>query len=312
MTDPPNVPSGVTAEYIFYSAISVHASGVSNDSGWYVVAGSGSVDLLKIASVSLTLGSASVTSGSFDLARFAIQSAEVTFEGSNYSCLVQRANLALSIGNSGVQVKPNSSSGFVIILSPTIIPFQNGTKAGFVLVTSAKSQPIPSQDWDEKLTTQGATETVNETSWGQTESLEASRTTIKITSVNISNNSLVVNVENIGTTNATLISVDILGQVSSGYPLENETSQSNQKSVIAAFDILSNGTLVEPNSFQEALSSGYLLMPNQNATLTFSGQVSLVGGLNATSSAPSILSAISNTLAVSTSSGVEATYSLHA
>src|SRR5208283_3618675 len=67
LTDPPTLPPSVTNVFITYSSIQVHLASAGNSSGWYTVAFSGSVDLLKVISVSLTLGSSEVVTGVFNL-----------------------------------------------------------------------------------------------------------------------------------------------------------------------------------------------------------------------------------------------------
>src|SRR5271165_5576632 len=88
LTDPPIVPPGVTNVYISYSSIQVHVADAGNQDGWYLVAESGSVDLMSLLNVSLTLGSAAVQTGVFNLISFNITSAAVTINGQNETAYV--------------------------------------------------------------------------------------------------------------------------------------------------------------------------------------------------------------------------------
>src|SRR5579875_245003 len=55
MIDPPNVPPNVVDVYVNYTSIEVHVANAGNQSGWYNVTSSGTIDLMKIVSNSKVL-----------------------------------------------------------------------------------------------------------------------------------------------------------------------------------------------------------------------------------------------------------------
>src|SRR5579872_1140864 len=137
LTDPPIVPAGVTDVFISYSSIDVHVADAGNQDGWYQVADAGSVDLMSLINVSLTLGSAQVQTGVFNLISFNITSAGVTINGVNATAYVPANRISLPIVG-GISVSTGNSSGVLVDLSPEVIPYQNGTSVSYALVPEAK------------------------------------------------------------------------------------------------------------------------------------------------------------------------------
>ena len=96
LTDPPSVPEGVTAVYINYSGLALHAKGLG-DGGWVTVAGQGTLETLGLVNISQTLTSGNVPSGTYNLLAFNITSAEVEYLGTNYSATVNSGRLIVPI-----------------------------------------------------------------------------------------------------------------------------------------------------------------------------------------------------------------------
>ena len=155
LTDPPIVPPGVSAVYISYSSVQVHVGDAGNQDGWYTVADSGSVDLMSLLNVSLTLGSAQVQTGVFNLLSFNITTAAITLNGVNQTAYVPANRISVPIVG-GVSVTDGNSSGVLVDLSPEVVPYQNGTSVSYVLVPEARSVPIPHYVWNYKLEEKGA------------------------------------------------------------------------------------------------------------------------------------------------------------
>ncbi|MDG6922867.1 MAG: hypothetical protein JRN67_06190, partial [Nitrososphaerota archaeon] len=109
-----------------YSDIEAHTFDVNNNSVWFTVANSGTIDLMKVLNSGVTLGSSTVPSGVFDRVRFDITNATITYYGKNYTAIVPLNQLVIPITNGGVALAPNSSAGFVISLSPTVLASSNG------------------------------------------------------------------------------------------------------------------------------------------------------------------------------------------
>ena len=141
MIDPPNVPGNVVGVYINYSSIQVHVSNAGNQSGWYNVTASGTVDLMKIVSSSKLLGSASLPNGTYNIVRFNITSALVTVNStsgvlSNYTARVP-SGMVQSVVTGGVNVQANTTSALLVDISPRVT-YGGGN---YTLVPSATARP---------------------------------------------------------------------------------------------------------------------------------------------------------------------------
>ncbi len=314
ITDPPNLPAGVSNVYISYTDIKVHVADAGNQSGWYTVAQSGQINLTSVLNIRETLGSASVPSGDFNLVTFDIANATVTYNGVNYTAYVPANKITVPIADGGVQAQSGSSTGFVIDVSPTVVPYQNGTGISFVLVPGATSIPVPPLNWHAGDDQQGARENLSDDSWWhQNEAALMGNLTIQ--SVTLTNSSLSITLKNTGTNNITLNAISILGNTSliqmtvshdststtaSDYATSTtNTASTTQTSTItethasttastaegsdyeqefmtvASFQVLSNGTLVQPNNGLEIEDHmiGLVIQSGQSVTLTFSGQI---------------------------------------
>lgn len=270
LTDPPNVPDGVSHVYVDYSDVQVHASGIANDSGWFTIANSGSIDLMSIINVSVTLGSALVSTGLFTLVKFDISSASITYSGQNYTALVPNNQISVPITNGGVYVNENGSSGFLIDISPTVVPFQNGTQIGFVLVPSADSLPISSHVWQKDLEQPGSK---IDNTWLHTSQVSQVEN-ITIEHAQLGTAMFQVSVKNTGNVNTKLTSIYVIASGTSGS--QQQMHMSGVGTSQAVFQILSNGTLILPLGSESATGedySGYMLSAGQTVTLSYSGPI---------------------------------------
>src|ERR1700730_1981571 len=161
---------------------------------------------MSLLNVSLTLGSAQVQTGVFNLLSFNITKAAITLNGANQTAYVPANRISVPIVG-GVSVTAGNSSGGSLDLSPEVVPYQNGTSVSYVLVPVARSQPIPHYVWNYKLEEKGAklTEIQNQT-W-----VSQNAGQVVVTGVNISANHFSLTLKNEGTTNATFSSI-VIGQ----------------------------------------------------------------------------------------------------
>ncbi|MDH2901582.1 MAG: DUF4382 domain-containing protein, partial [archaeon] len=141
MIDPPNVPSNVVDVYVNYSSIQVHEANAGNQSGWYNVTSSGTINLMKIVSSSTLLGSANLPSGTYNIVRFTITSAVVTVNSTsgtlqNYTASVP-SGMVQSVITGGVNVKGGATSALLIDISPRVTYGGNQ----YTLVPSATAAP---------------------------------------------------------------------------------------------------------------------------------------------------------------------------
>jgi hypothetical protein len=275
MTDPPNVPENVTDIYIGYSDIQVHLAATTNQSSsWFTVAKAGHMDLMHVLNVSVTLGVAKVDVGRFDLVRFDISSAQVTYNGKNYSAYVPSNTMSIPIPHGGVTVTNNETTAMIIDMSPTVVPFQNGPSLGFVLVPAAVCIPIPALDWSDTLNQFGATLDTNASWFQQSEIQQTSN--ITITESALTNHSISIAVRNYGNTNVTISELDLI-----------ENSTSNGLETIASFQVLGNATILPSYvdiSNDPSASVGFLLVTNETVTFTYSGTILTGCGIGCTRS----------------------------
>jgi hypothetical protein len=144
LTDPPSVPDGVSAVYITYSSIAVHAAGFG-DSGWVTVSGQGTFDSMKLVNLSQTISTKTIPSLTYNLIALNISKAQVEFLGKNYSGTISSGKLVVPIIG-GLKVNSSSSSVALVDIQPTVINL--GTKAdpSFAIATGAKASPVPATE----------------------------------------------------------------------------------------------------------------------------------------------------------------------
>lgn len=245
--DPPNAPAGTTHIYITYSDIEAHTTDINNNSVWFTIAKGGTLDLYSILNVGLTLGSAQVSSGVFDQARFDIVNATVTFGGQNYTASVPLDQITVPLSNGGAMVKPNSSAGFVIDVTPTVLALNNGGAPSFEIVAATQGLSIPSQSWSESLVSVGSKiQNITSQSWwkgptpiGGNLSEEAA--------AEVSSNYMLVILNNTGSANVTISGLNIL---TTGTQSTNSATLSTSTIIetITTVTTITQVTTITPNS----------------------------------------------------------------
>ncbi len=140
MIDPPVVPANVVDVYVNYTAIQVHIADGGNNSGWFNVTSSGSINLTGIISNSKLLASAKLPNGTYNLVRFNVTSAVVTVNSTgklvNYTAQVPSGKVQATI-NGGVSVQQNSVSALLIDISPRV----TDANGNYTLIPSANADP---------------------------------------------------------------------------------------------------------------------------------------------------------------------------
>lgn len=209
LTDPPNVPIGVTHLYVNYQDIEAHTT-IRNNSVWFTIANNRTVDLLSIVNVGLTVGSAVVSSGVFDQARIDINNATVTYAGKNYTMAVPESQIILPLANGGVTVGANQSSGFVIDLISSVFAVSNGHTPSFEFLPVARAVPIPSQTWNSSLAIAGSRlENITSHSWFAYPKTNAGNNLTKLAGI-LGPDLLLVALNNTGSTPITISGLNIL------------------------------------------------------------------------------------------------------
>ena len=263
MTDPPNVPLGVTHLYVNYADIEAHTIN-NNNSVWFAIANGGTIDLLSIVNVGFTVGSATVASGVFDQARLDINNATATYAGRNYTMSVPENQIIIPLSNGGVTVHANQSSGFVIEMISSVFAVSNGVEPSFELLPIARAIPIPSQVWHSSLAAAGSRiENITSESWfGHPEI--SSNNLEKLGGI-LGPNFLLVALNNTGTTPITISGLNIL--------TNGAKSNVSVSTITVIKTITTVTTITEISTMNANQSQAYVKVPNSPTSLQ--GQVPL-------------------------------------
>ena len=309
--NPPNIPLGVTHVYIYYSDIEAHTT-VQNNSAWFTVANSGVVDLLSVLNISQTLGSAQVYSGTYDQVRFSIENSTVTFGGTNYTASIPLNQIVVDLSNGGTVVHTNSSAGFVLGLTPTVLASSSSGKQTFQIVPAVQGVSIPSESWNGSLVAPGSfIQNIASQPWwkaatpigdnlSEVTGTEIYPTTllvilnntgptpITISGLNIlstgasSSNSSNVTTTTIVSTSTTSITITEVSTITKSAAPANPRPTSNSSETVATFLILSNGSVVQ-NSGGASIPSdqiGLTIKPHQDVVLLYLGYINTLSSPN--------------------------------
>jgi hypothetical protein len=272
LTDPPYLPEGVTNLYITYSNFAVHATSSDEIHGWVPIDAHGTIDLLSLVNVSQTISSVKIKSGDYNLIRFNISSASVTYNGKNYTAFVNTDMLTVSIIG-GIVVEDSRSSAIIIDISPMVFNIGDESNPDFVINAVAKAFPVPRSEEREEMHKIGFRMGLEGKAWWM-QLQQSFITRINITSATLSDNSLIVNVKNIGNESVKLRLVIV-----------STTFLNKGKHHILPFFFGAAVFLVKPDgSLQLVLpaqhkakaifkETGYLLVAGSSVTLTYNGLI---------------------------------------
>lgn len=304
--NPPNIPVGMTHVYINYNDIEAHTI-VQNNSAWFTVANGGVVDLLSVLSTSMTLGSAQVWSGTYDQVRFGILNATVTFGGVNYTAIVPLNQIVVNLSNGGTVVLPNSSAGFVLGLTPTVLASSSSGKQTFQIIPTVQGVSIPKDSWKGSLATPGSfIQNIASQPWwsvatpigdnlSEVTGTEVYPTTLLVilnntgsTPITISGLNILTtgesstNSSNISTTTvvSTITTVTTITEIStitkSAAPATPRSALNSPMETVATFLILSNGSIVQPSPGGAPIPAsqiGLTIKPHQDIVLLYLGYI---------------------------------------
>jgi hypothetical protein len=153
LTDPPSVPDGVSAVFITYSNIAVHASGFG-DSGWVDVPGSGTIDTLDLVNTSRTISTAQVPSLTYNLVAFNITSTVVDYMGRNYTVSASPARLTIPFA-SALKINASVPTAALVDISPTVLNFGAPGAPTFTMAAGGKALQVPSVEVEASMKTVG-------------------------------------------------------------------------------------------------------------------------------------------------------------
>ena len=183
MTDPPHVPTGVTAIYAYYISLAVHG-----ERGWTTVSMAGEIELMGTVDVAQTLASANMPAGSYDQISLELTSALVTYEGVNYTAIVQGGHLTIRI-QGGAIVSASQPAAALIDIQPIVMNVGSESSPQFVLWAEARAFPVPSAQISESTGTEGSRFSLQGLGWWGNDQNTAN-TAIAVSGVSLSANSL--------------------------------------------------------------------------------------------------------------------------
>jgi len=242
LTDPPVTPSGVTAVYVTYSNIMVHISDAGNQSGWHSVNSQGSINLLGSVNVSQTLGTVSVPSGYYNLIRFNLTSAKVTYYGSNFTAFVPSSELTVRIVG-GLEVNSSKPSAAIIDLQTTVVNIGSHSDPEFMIRPVVRAYTVPPSQITTGMQEKGFRQHLDGLIWW-TLLREHYTANLQITTASLTANSLSLTAKNTGNQSTVLglvtvspLAVFLGGEHPYRYLPDSLLGSAN-------FVVLKNGTLV--------------------------------------------------------------------
>ncbi len=276
LTDPPVVPDGVSAVYVTYSSVAIHAVGF-NDSGWVSVAEGGTIDTMKLLNISQTISSATIPSLTYNMIEFNISNVSVEYLGANYTAKVASGKLVVPIVG-GVKVSASNPAAALIDIQPTVLNLGNGTDPEFTIATGARALPVPTNELNDSMKNVGNRYSLQGHDWF--ESFRQSHSeNLTIAGLALSSNSFSFSATNQGADSVTIRMV-ILTPVTQG---EGVMTALGSMANSIFFSVAPNGTLQlvngTPGQVESLLgSNGYSLASGAPRSFTFSGSItSLLG-----------------------------------
>ena len=202
LTDPPILPDGVTAVYINYSNIAIHVALANETHGWVEVNSEGTLNLTDLIDISQTISSVKIESGKYNLLRFNITSAIVTYEGKNYTAFVRTGQLKMPIIG-GIEVTDSKPTTTIIDIQPTVFNIGSKSNPEFIISAVAKAYPVPENEEKPEMHRIGyRMGLVNKEWWNKLKGNFPRQ--IEVTSASLSQKSLEVAVKNTGSENVKL------------------------------------------------------------------------------------------------------------
>lgn len=309
LTDPPYIPQGVTAIYITYDDLALHVFGLPIDSGWAGLSSRGTIDTLGLVNISQTISSTKVPAGFYNILRFNITSAIVTFESNNFTASVRNNFLIVPIIG-GIDVNATKPSATLVDIQPAVINIGTRSAPEFVITTVARAAPVPSTA-EKQISQVGYRAQLQSKEWFHQISRQLT-SRFGITSASLTATSLVITVRNSNSASADLRLV----LVSPILVSRDHTSITPLFAESAIFLVTPNGTLqqLQPGVLslgigehaRTLLSSrtGYQLASGAIAPLSYSGTIttsfgSLHKGNGITARTPYLITVIGEQLVVS-------------
>jgi hypothetical protein len=284
LTDPPTVPNGVTAVYATYSDLAVHVAGAGNQSGWYDLKATGTINLMSVINTTQTISSSAIPSGEYNALRFNISSATVTYNGKSYPALIVEdygsgESLYVPISGGIVEVNGSTSAAAVLDLTPTILLLGSPSSPTFAFMGAAKAYTMPANSTQKGEFHVGDKEKLQGQGWWDQ---IMDNTHFQITSASLSSNSLSVTVKNTGNTSIVFRMIGVTSTTSqTGGSDWRESTDASVGATTAVFVVQSTTSMNLLNAsngygaLQMVAAGGYLLPPSASVTFSYSGPITI-------------------------------------
>jgi len=164
LTDPPSTPSGVTAVFITYNDLRIHAVGFPSTSGWIGLDSQGTVEALGLANLTQTITSTDVPSGTYDAVAFNILSCQIEYQGKNFSATVHSSSLETPFVSS-LEVSPSSVSTALVDLQSTVLNLGSGPSPQFLVNAAPKAVEVPSSQVQPQSRNVGSKSSLKSSNW---------------------------------------------------------------------------------------------------------------------------------------------------
>ncbi|MBI3860095.1 MAG: hypothetical protein HY296_07680 [Thaumarchaeota archaeon] len=298
LTDPPSVPAGVTAVYITYSDLEIHNVARLGGDLWIDTGASGTLETLGLVNLGETITTGDVPSGFYNLILFNISAADVEYLGQNYSAAVNGGRLIVPVVG-GLELNSSNPGAAVIDIQPKVLDLGNQSDPRFVLIASASSHQVPSNDVTPEFRHIGYRVSLIGRAWFHA-FVNSHPGGVSIDSVLLTPNSFSFSLSD-NTSDPAGVRLVFLAPPRHGS--QSTFPSGIQNSVI--FLIQPNGSLTlfsvdhplayTPHDLRTALSEpGYLISANSTASFTFSGTILNLQKVGLTSGSSYVMTVVGN------------------
>jgi len=275
LTDPANIPQGVTGVYITYDYLGLHAAGFGQGV-WETLGAQGTLETLGLVNISETITNANIPALNYDQIGFEISSAAVEFHGVNYSATVNGGRLIATLPG-GLAINPSKTSVVLLDFLPTVLNLGDRASPRFVIAAGVKALPVPESEVSPSMTVLQNKIPLAGNSWSQP--LMAARVgNVTISGISLSSSSLSFEATNHGSQPFVLrmLVISPTSQVATAAAATGALWNS------FVFVVDSNGTLQtlhtdDVGPTQSVLEgSGYTLAPGVSFHFSYSGPLATV------------------------------------
>jgi hypothetical protein len=276
LTDPPSVPQGVSAVYLNYSGVALHAEGPG--AGWVYTGGQGTIETLGLVNLSQTISSAKVPVLTYNLVAFNVTSALVDFQGKNYTATVNGGRLTVPIVG-GLTVTPSHSAAAVVDIQLTVLNEGTSSAPEFMIASGARAVQVPSGEVTDNMEHLGFKFGLSNHSWFQSFNEDHSNT-LAASGVKLTPTSLTFTVNNPGPNPVNIRMILIIPAKGTevddpfGSVANSSVFSVNQNGSTALFTVSGSNGESESGIHIAISGPGYQLAAGTSFTFTFSGTIS--------------------------------------